>query len=102
MSILPEDVLMLPGFDFPVEECPISRVKAGYASFSLYLCATIMCPGLKNFCLSSSGTETHAESSIISVTKTWHAVKTTWTNQTFIFSEMMGKNSCLQCCSLFR
>ncbi len=26
---------MLPRFDFPVEECPLSRVKAGYASFSL-------------------------------------------------------------------
>jgi hypothetical protein len=51
-----------------------------------------MCPGLKEFCLPSSGTETHAESSIISVTKTWHAVKTTSTNQTFIFSEMTGKN----------
>jgi hypothetical protein len=93
---------MLPGFDFPVEECPTSRVKAGYASFSLHLCAIIMCPGLKKFGLSLLGTETHAESSIMSVTKTWHAEKSTSKNQTLIFSEMMGKNLSLQCCSLFR
>ncbi len=43
---------MLSGFDFPVEECPASRVKAGYVSFPLYLCAIIICPGLKKFCRS--------------------------------------------------
>jgi hypothetical protein len=93
---------MLPGFDFPMEECPTSRVKAGYARFLLYLCAIIMWPGLKRFCLSSSGSETHAESSIISVIKTRHAVKTTSTNQRFIFSEMIRKNFFLLWCSLFR
>jgi hypothetical protein len=33
---------MLPGFDFPLEECPASRVKAGYVSFS-FICAPSSC-----------------------------------------------------------
>ncbi len=45
---LPEDVLMLPGFDFPVEECPTSRVKAGYATCSFVVFVRVW-PGFKKW-----------------------------------------------------
>ncbi len=41
--------MMMPGFDFPVKECSISRVEAGYGSFLLYLCAITICPWVKEF-----------------------------------------------------